>query len=268
MADSLPQFHAPVALTIAGSDSGGNAGIQADLLSFAANGVYGTSAITCLTAQNPQSISAVEPLTPSFVSEQIKQVFDYFKPTAVKTGMLWSAPIIETIAEYLAQHPNTRIVVDPVMVSTSGQNLLSNEAVSKTKSLLLPLADIITPNLDEAAALLDRPIETIEHMHDAALELSRSCKTTILLKGGHMLGDQLVDILVTPSGDIQKFTQTRIKSIDTHGSGCTLSAAIAAWLAKGSSIQEAVKQGRAYLRSGMENPVNLASKRFINHFPQ
>lgn len=262
------QSQTPVALTIAGSDSGGNAGIQADLRSFAANGVHGTSAITCLTAQNPLSVSAVEAPSPSLVAAQISQVFDYYAPSAVKTGMLWSTEIVEAVADALVQHPETQIVVDPVMIASSGQALLSREAERLIRSRLLPLATLITPNLDEAAALLDRPIDNLSHMRPAAQELAQAYHANILLKGGHMEGNTLVDIIATTDGELFERPQARINSIDTHGSGCTLSAASAAWLAKGATPLAAIDHGLHYLRAGMEQPLKMTKGSFINHQPR
>jgi len=257
-----------VALSIAGSDSGANAGIQADLLSFAANGVYGTTALTCVTAQNPLGVAAVEPLPPPLVAEQIERVIDYYRPQAAKTGMLFSQELIEAVAAALETRPLPALVADPVMVATSGDRLLSIEAIAILKERLLPLATLFTPNLDEAAALLGRRVESADDMADAALALASEIGRPCLLKGGHLEGDNtLRDVLGWPEGKVRIFEQTRIESVDTHGSGCALSSAIAAWLARGHKLEDAVEAGRAYLRKAMERPVRLAGRSFLNLLP-
>ncbi len=260
---------APVALTIAGSDSGANAGIQADLLAFSANGVFGTTALTCITAQNPSGVSDIQPLFPEIVASQIKQVADYFHPKAIKTGMLYSSDIIDTVCDALAPlKTSAKIVVDPVMLASSGSRLLDETAVTQIKEKLLPLADLITPNLDEAKILASVPLKTLTDIEHAAQMLADRYQSAVLLKGGHLPGDDLVDTLALPDGQIKTYHQTRIPDIDTHGSGCTLSAAITAWFAKDAAFEEAVSKGRDYLRSAMEHPVFLGDKSFINHSPQ
>ena len=258
----------PIALTIAGSDSGGNAGIQTDLLTFAANAVYGTTAITCLTAQNPDSITSIHPAPVEFVVEQAKQVVGYYQVKAAKTGMLFSREIIEAVANFFHYHPGILLVVDPVMVASSGQRLMQQDAIDSLTNSLLPLANLITPNLDEAEILLDRSLRTLEAMQEGAQELAARYHSGVLVKGGHLEGDELHDVLADTDGTLHHYTQDRIRDINTHGSGCTLSAAIAAHLARGLDPLEAAQQGRAFLRSGMEQALVLAGKRFINHFPK
>lgn len=258
---------APVALTIAGSDSGANAGIQADLLAFAANGVYGATAIACLTAQNPGSVSAIHAAPGAFVREQADQVHAFYKPRAAKTGMLFNAEIIEAVADFFAARPEIRLVVDPVMVATSGKPLLEPRAIETIKRRLLPLAEIITPNLDEAAILLGRALSGPEAIEEAARELADAHGARAFIKGGHLPGDELTDVVCEPGGQLHFFTQTRIREINTHGSGCTLSAAIAARLALGEAPLDAIAEARRYLRRGMEHPIRLGGDRFINHFP-
>lgn len=257
----------PAALSIAGSDSGGAAGIQADLLTFAALGVYGTTAITCLTAQNPTGVSAIQAVSKDTLQAQIEQVLSYYPVRAIKTGMLFNEEIILSTATILKRHPSIQVVVDPVSVATSGAVLLQPEALSALKSELLPLATIITPNLDEAQLLLGHKIATKEEMIHAARELANSYHSIILVKGGHLMGDELADIAASPNGEITEFTQGRIQGIDTHGSGCTLSAAIAAILALGYAPLDSISKARDYLRRGMEKPLPLAKNHFINHFP-
>ncbi len=259
---------APVAMTIAGSDSGSNAGVQADLLTFAANQVYGVCAITCLTAQNPNGVTRIEPMDNAFVQEQADRVMEYFNPAAIKTGMLFSEGIIRSAIEFIKANPQLKVVIDPVMVASSGAVLLKPEAVELTKKELIPLADIITPNLDEGAILLGSPIESSDNLVAATKELAKQYGVTVFLKGGHLKDAELLDALATPEGDFETYTQKRIESIDTHGSGCTISAAIAANFAKGKDTSEAVASARSYLRQGMESPVFLSGIPFINHFPK
>ena len=223
----------PVALSIAGSDSGGGAGIQADLLTFAANGVFGTTAITCLTAQNPDGVTAVQSMPAEFVSEQIHQVHRFFALGAIKTGMLFNTEIIEAVAAFVQTHPEIPLVVDPVMVATSGARLLEESAIEALQARLLPQASLITPNLDEAAVLLGRRPSTVPEMEAAAAELAAKVGVPVLLKGGHLEQErELVDILATADGNCSAFTALRIDKVNTHGSGCTLSSAIAANLAR------------------------------------
>lgn len=261
MRDSLP-----VGLTIAGSDSGGCAGIQADLLTFAALGVFGTTALTCLTAQNPRAVSAVVPLNADFVTHQIQQVATYFEVRALKTGMLFTHSIIEGVAHFIKAHPHVKAVVDPVMVASSGAPLLERSGIAALKKQLLPCATLLTPNLDEAALLLDHSLETFADLRDAASTLAQTYGTAVLVKGGHLDGAQLSDILASPDGSILEIlTCRRIHGIDTHGSGCTLSAAITAELAKGHSLIKAVQLGHAYLQRAFQQPLKLCGQSFLNH---
>jgi hydroxymethylpyrimidine/phosphomethylpyrimidine kinase len=257
----------PVALTIAGSDSGGGAGIQADLLTFAAQGVYGTSALTCVTAQNPDGVTAVHPCPPEVVSAQISQVLAYFNVGAVKTGMLFDVPTIRSVVSALADQERIPLVVDPVMVASSGARLLRQDAVHALVTELIPLATVITPNLDEAEILLGRrPRETeIGRMADAA-ELARELGVAILLKGGHGEGDALVDLLVDAGGRVLATCRaSRVADVDTHGSGCTLSAALAARLALGDTLPDAFANAHAYLQRALADPLEAGKRRHIRH---
>ncbi len=257
----------PVALTIAGSDSGGGAGIQADLLTFAANGVFGTTAITCLTAQNPDGVSAIAAMEPAFVRAQAEQVAAFFKLRAVKTGMLYDRAIIAEVALFLGSRSELPVVVDPVMVSTSGAELLKPDAVAALRELLFPLAAVVTPNLDEVAVLTgSRPADAAAMERDA-LRLADEHRVPFLLKGGHLEGEALVDILAYPDGAVKRFTGARIPDVDTHGSGCTLAAAIAARLALGLELGDAVAAAHTYLRRSMAGSLRTGGRRFINHFP-
>lgn len=252
------------ALTVAGSDSGGGAGIQADMLTFAANGVFATSAIAALTAQNPDKVCGVFNVSAQFLKEQLNAVTKFFAPKAMKCGMLFDAGCINALADFAKEHPHIRFVADTVMISTSGAKLLSDNAIDVLKNRLLPLAEVITPNLDEAQFLLGKPICDI---FEAAKELSDIVNTAVLLKGGHLKGGILTDVLCTKNKEIFSWQTSRILDINTHGSGCTLSAAICANFAKGKTLKDSVENARKYLLSGMQNPVLVAGEKFINHFP-
>ncbi len=254
----------PVALSIAGSDSGAGAGIQADLLTFAANGVYGTTAVTCLTAQNPLGVSGVQATSPAFVLEQCRQVTRHYRPQALKTGMLLNVEIVEAVAGFIAE-AKIAAVIDPVMVASSGATLLSAEAVAAVARKLLPLAAVVTPNLDEATILLGRKALGGSQGPAEALELARRFGVPFLVKGGHAGGDALVDALAWPDGRTLTLTAQRIPGIDTHGSGCTLSAAITAHLARGESLEQAVRLAHAYLQSGMHNAMQVVGIKHIRH---
>jgi hydroxymethylpyrimidine/phosphomethylpyrimidine kinase len=253
-----------VALTIAGSDSGAGAGMQVDLLTFAAQGVYGTTAVTCLTAQNPKGVSAVHAAPASFVIEQCQQVLSYYAPKALKTGMLLNQEIVEAVAEFLRKNKITA-VIDPVMVATSGATLLTDAAIEALKTKLIPLATLVTPNLDEATILLGRPVKGGDECEAEAIALAQLYRVPFLLKGGHGKGNILVDTLAWPDGRTAKFTATRLEKIDTHGSGCTLSAAITAHLALGADLLTAVKTAHAYLQNGMQRPLNVGGSNQIRH---
>jgi hydroxymethylpyrimidine/phosphomethylpyrimidine kinase len=257
----------PVALTIAGSDSGGGAGIQADLLTFAAHGVFGTTAITCLTAQNPDGVTAIETLPASFVLEQILQVHRFFRLRALKTGMLHSASTVTAVADFLRAEPRIPAVIDPVMVATSGAVLLEPEALAAMREKLLPRAILVTPNFDEVAVLLGGKPAATDAMIAAARQLAQSYGVAFLVKGGHLSGDDLTDVLVQPGGDTRIYTSRRVQGVDTHGSGCTLSAAITANLARGLGLEDAVDAARAYLLRGLEHGVLVGNRKFINHRP-
>lgn len=246
--------HQPIAMTIAGSDSSGGAGIQADLRMFSARGVYGTTVLTALTAQNPKAVTAVVGLEPQFVRAQIDTVLAEFPIAAAKTGMLWSAEIIEAVADCVTQHQLTT-VVDPVMIATSGAKLISDDAISKYKTLLFPKAALLTPNLDEACALLGW--ETIDKTKQktAAMALFDAFGTPILLKGGHLEGPP-VDLLY--DGDhTHQWMHTRIDNVNTHGTGCMLAAAITAELAKGGSLHQACSHALGAVHHALQTATRL-----------
>jgi hydroxymethylpyrimidine/phosphomethylpyrimidine kinase len=236
-----------IAVTIAGSDSGGGAGIQADLKTFSALGVYGASVITALTAQNTQGVSGIHDLPAHFIAAQIDAVFSDLKVNAVKIGMLSQPVAIATVAAGLERWKQELVVLDPVMVATSGERLLAPAAIEVLRRDLIPRALLITPNLHEAAALLDEPVARSEdEMRNQAERLLGIGAQAVLIKGGHAPGPEAVDLLVTPSA-AARLTAEKIDTENTHGTGCTLSAAIAAGLAKGYKLSEAVADAKAYL---------------------
>ncbi|HEV2435018.1 MAG TPA: bifunctional hydroxymethylpyrimidine kinase/phosphomethylpyrimidine kinase [Verrucomicrobiae bacterium] len=239
--------HCPVALTIAGSDSGGGAGIQADLKTFAAFGVHGACAVTCLTAQNPRRVLAVEPTTAKMLRQQIEAVFQEWSPAAVKTGMLLSAENVQAVANYLKSQRRPPLVVDPVMVSTSGARLLAPAALKVLKEQLLPLAILVTPNLHETEILTGGKITSVEKMRAAACEIHARFGCAALVKGGHLQGmREAVDVFCDGRTELL-LTAPFIKGVRTHGTGCTYSAAITAALARGHDLPRAVGLAKNYV---------------------
>ena len=243
------------ALTIAGSDSSGGAGIQADLKTMTAHGVYGMSAITALTAQNTTGVQGIQEATPEFLAQQLDCIFTDIRPDAVKIGMVSSAALIEVIAQKLRQYQAEKIVVDPVMVATSGAKLISEDAVAALKAQLLPLAAVLTPNIPEAEVLAGMPIRSPEDMAAAARKISEAYGCAVLCKGGHQLND--ANDLLWRNGEGKWFEGRRIANPNTHGTGCTLSSAIAANLAKGYSLDEAVQQAKAYISGALGAMLDL-----------
>jgi hydroxymethylpyrimidine/phosphomethylpyrimidine kinase len=231
-----------IALTVAGSDSGGGAGIQADLKTFQQFGVFGTSVIVALTAQNTRGVRAVEAVPDAMVSAQLIALAEDLPPDALKTGMLAEAGLVRRVARAIRENGWAPLVVDPVMVSTSGTRLLTTEAEEVMREDLLPLAALVTPNLDEAAILTGRVVHDAPTMERAGATLLRFGAAAALIKGGHLSGETITDVLVTPSG-VRHFTHRRIDTKSFHGTGCTLSAAITAGLALGHSLEHAVADG-------------------------
>ena len=247
-----------IAVTIAGSDSSGGAGIQADLKTFSALGVYGASVIAALTAQNTRGVSAIHDVPPDFIAAQIDAVFPDLAVDAVKIGMLSTPAAIEAVAEGLDRYGQKKIVLDPVMVAATGARLLVPEAIETLKRRLFPRARLITPNLPEAAALLDTGIATNEaEMHAQADRLLALGAQAVLIKGGHGSGAESVDLLVERAG-VARFAASRIATENTHGSGCTLSAAIAAGLAKGAALADAVGAAKDFISRAIAAADRLA----------
>jgi hydroxymethylpyrimidine/phosphomethylpyrimidine kinase len=242
----------PRVLSIAGSDSGGGAGIQADLKTFAALGCFGMTAITALTAQNTCGVRAIHPVPPDMLRAQIDAVLEDIGTDAVKVGMLHSPEIVRTVAQAIDRHQLTRVVFDPVMVATSGAKLIDDPAIAVLVTELFPRAALITPNLDEAALLVGRPLTSAQDMAQAAAELIVRGARAVLLKGGHLAGDTVIDVLLQQSGEPLWLEAPRIATANTHGTGCTLSSAIAAHLALGATLAQAVQQARDFVRQALQ----------------
>ncbi|HEX5210255.1 MAG TPA: bifunctional hydroxymethylpyrimidine kinase/phosphomethylpyrimidine kinase [Pseudolabrys sp.] len=246
-----------IALTIAGSDSGGGAGIQADLKTFAALGVYGTSVLTALTAQNTQGVTAIHDVPADFIAAQMDAVFADFSIAAVKIGMLSRSAAIEAVAKGLARHRAKNIVLDPVMVASSGDSLLANDAIAILRRDLIPRALIVTPNLPEAAALAGSTLARNEReMETQAREILSLGAARVLIKGGHGDGEESVDLLIG-EGDVVRLSAKRIATRNTHGTGCTLSSAIAAGLAKGRDVVTASQDAKAYVTAAIAHADEL-----------
>lgn len=238
-------------LSIAGSDPSGGAGIQADLKAFSARGVYGMAALTALTAQNTQGVVGVHPVPPSFVADQINAIFADIRVDAIKIGMIANAAIADAVADILARHGDVPVVLDPVMIAKGGAALLAADAVDVLTMRLLPLATVITPNLPEAAALLhDVEASNREDMARQALALAAFGPSAVLIKGGHLAGDESPDVLAS-AGGLTWFEAERLPTKNTHGTGCTLSSAIAAEIAKGLPLPKAVAAAKAYLAAAV-----------------
>jgi hydroxymethylpyrimidine/phosphomethylpyrimidine kinase len=256
------------ALTIAGSDSGGGAGIQADLKTFAAHGVYGTSAITAVTAQNTLGVLSWQPVPPELVRAQINAVVADIGADAVKIGMLADAEIVDTVAAAIESLRLTNVVLDPVMIAKGGDRLLEERAVNVIKTRLLPLADVVTPNVPEAEVLADMPIRSLDDMREAGERILAMGPGVVLIKGGHLEGPESVDLAVM-TGDTETFELRgrRIETTSTHGTGCTLSSAIAANLALGMGIRDALARAREYVEGAILHAPGLGGGHGpLNHF--
>ncbi len=239
-------------LAIAGSDSSAGAGVQADLKTFAALGVYGTCAITAITAQNTTGVSGVYELPPEIVAAQIEAVVTDIRPDAVKTGMIANAAIIEVVAAKVREHNLPHLVVDPVMVSKSGARLLREDAIRALRELLFPLAEVVTPNLPEAEALLGRGLKTEADVREAARDIVAMGPRCAVIKGGHRGGETVVDVL-SDGRELWEYAGPRIETRSTHGTGCTFASAIAAHLAMGNAVPEAVRKAKEYLTEALKH---------------
>ena len=255
------------ALTIAGSDSGGGAGIQADLKTFAAWGVYGTSALTAITAQNTRGVTAWEAVSTELVIAQIEAVGDDLPPAAVKTGMLASAAIVEAVAATIAELELPNLVVDPVMVAKSGDRLLMEDAVVVIRTELLKLAEVVTPNVPEAEVLAGMAIRTLDDMREAARRIRALGPRVVVVKGGHLpTADLVIDVVCMPDGEFD-LRGPRLETRHTHGTGCTFAAAVTACLALGQPVDEALRSARQYLEGAIRHAPGLgAGHGPLNHF--
>jgi hydroxymethylpyrimidine/phosphomethylpyrimidine kinase len=255
----------PLALTIAGSDSGGGAGLQADLKTFAALGVHGTSVVTCVTAQNPRRVTDVQPCRPSIVRKQLASIFAELPPAAAKLGMLYSATNIRIVANFFRGR-RIPLIVDPVMISTSGASLLEPAAVRRLEKELLPLATLITPNLAEAAALLGTRLRSVEDLRKAAKRLHGRYGVAALVKGGHLRGiRQAVDIFYDGKQELL-LSASFVRGIKTHGTGCTYSAAITAYLAKGFSLESSVAKAKEFVTQAIAHSRLAGRHHILNSF--
>jgi hydroxymethylpyrimidine/phosphomethylpyrimidine kinase len=244
--------HYPRVLTIAGSDSGGGAGIQADLKTFSALGCYGMTAITALTAQNTMGVQAIQSVPAAFLKAQLQSVLDDIGVDAVKIGMLHSPEVVEVVAWAIDHYQLKRVVLDPVMVATSGDKLIADETVAVLVRELFPRVQLITPNLDEAALLLGRPVPDENALRQACADLQSMGAASVLLKGGHLQGEDVVDVLLLADGTSRTLRSKRITSRNVHGTGCTLSSAIASHWTLGLDLTEAVVQARSYILAAIQ----------------
>jgi hydroxymethylpyrimidine/phosphomethylpyrimidine kinase len=262
----------PVALTIAGSDSSSGAGVQADLKTFGAFEVYGLTALTCVVAETPAKVARIENISAAIVREQIEVLLEGFPVAAIKTGLLYSGEVIATVAKVLRDRAaKLPLVIDPVMVATSGDLLLAPEAV-KAYAELFSLATLITPNLEEAATLLGEPIKTLEAMRDAGEILTAKYGARFLLKGGHLAGENAIDLLFS-DGKVLEFSAPFLRGVATHGTGCTYSAAITAGLAKGWPLEESVRRGKQFVTKSIAQHFTWISNsgepiHALNHWPK
>ena len=248
-----------MALTIAGSDSGGGAGIQADIKTFFALDIFGTSAITCVTAQNPDAIRGISAVPSGMVMLQIRTVCEGFPVSAVKTGMLYSAAIIRAVAESLVLCNVPLLVIDPVMTASSGSRVLREDAVELLCTRLLPMATVITPNIPEAEILCGHTITSVDASKAAAREISERYGTACVVKGGHLSGSKVVDVLFEDGAE-HCYSSIRLKVAETHGTGCVFSAALTAFLARGESLHNAVRKAKLYVRNSLKATTHVATK--------
>lgn len=258
-----------IALTIAGSDPSAGAGLQADLKTFAAHGVYGLSAVTCTTAQVPGRVSSVSPVSPEHLHEQISILLANYRVAAIKTGMLFSIPLMEAVKRALDEPKTTApLVVDPVMIATSGDPLLEKDAIRFYREVLIPRASLFTPNLDEAGVLLDGTPITEDNFEAAGAELHSRYGAPVLLKGGHLQGETAIDLLVDGKG-AQSFAAPFVKGVSTHGTGCTYSAAIAAGLANSLDLRASVAAAKRYITAAIASSHRWPSgMEALDHFPR
>ncbi len=265
----MNKYQYPVVLSIAGSDSGGGAGIQADIKTISALGCYGTTVITAITAQNTLGVNSIYAIPSEIVNAQMTSVINDIPPSAIKVGMVYLRGSAEIIASILKQHGEIPVVFDPVMVSTSGTNLMNSDCLSIFKNLLFPLTTLLTPNLDEAALITGMEVNNLADMHVAASRIIDLGCNAVLIKGGHLQGNDLYDVYRDRDGQQQVFKSKAIQSNNTHGTGCTLSSAIASYLALGHDLTLAIEKGKDYVHHAIEHGKNIKIGKGIgplNHF--
>lgn len=262
-------FRYPTALTIAGSDSGGGAGIQADIKTFSALGVYATSVITAVTAQNTQGLHGIQAISPEIVQSQIEAVLDDIPVDAIKIGMLYNQEIVEVVSQMIDKYKPAHVVLDPVMISTSGTQLLEDRTIESIIRLLFSRVTLITPNIDEAAFLSDRPIHSEEDRQAAGCQLVAMGCHSVLLKGGHLKGNEMTDYLFSTDDSPLRFSSPSVHTQNTHGTGCTLSSAITAYLAQGRPLPEAIREAKRYITVALQSGADVKigdGKGPLNHF--
>jgi hydroxymethylpyrimidine/phosphomethylpyrimidine kinase len=247
----------PSVLTVAGTDPTGGAGIQADLKTFAALGCYGMSVVTALVAQNTCGVRAIHSVPPDFVRAQLLAVLEDIKPDAIKIGMVHSVELVNVIEDVLVHYPDIPVIFDPVMISTSGHRLIEEDTIEAIKVKLFPIAALITPNLDEASLLAGMPVKTVEDMNAAALKIMAMKPGALLLKGGHLESEELTSLLLDATGIVKTYNSVKIETKNMHGSGCTLSSAIASYLARGLSLAGAVTQAQDYVYNAIYHSADV-----------
>lgn len=265
----MKKYKYPSVLTIAGFDGSGGAGIQADIKTASALGCFSTSVLTALPVQNTQGVRAIYPISVEAVADQIKAILDDIFPDAIKIGMVHTPQLVETIATTLSQYKRIPIVFDPVMVATSGHRLIEEETIKAITEQLFPLADIITPNMDEASILADMPVETLDDLYTAGNKIKQLGCKSILLKGGHQESSTITSLFYDEHEEYHSFTTSKFSTHNTHGSGCTLSSAIAAYIAQGKTLYDAVSLGQQYVYQAIEGGMNVQTGHGngpLNHF--
>ncbi|MDM1556934.1 MULTISPECIES: bifunctional hydroxymethylpyrimidine kinase/phosphomethylpyrimidine kinase [Chryseobacterium] len=265
----MKKYKYPSVLTIAGFDGSGGAGIQADIKTTSALGCFSTSVLTALPVQNTQGVRKIYPIPVEAVADQIKAILDDIVPDAIKIGMVHTPQLVETIVSTLAEYPKIPIVFDPVMVATSGHRLIEEETITALTTMLFPIADVITPNMDEASILADMKVETLEDLYTAGIKIKKLGCKTILLKGGHQETSTITSLFYDESENFHSFETLKFNTNNTHGSGCTLSSAIAAYIAQGKNLYEAVSLGQQYIYQAIENGKDVQTGHGngpLNHF--
>lgn len=264
----MESYTYPSVLTIAGFDGSGGAGLQADIKTISALGCYATSVLTALPVQNTLGVESIYPIPEEVVARQIASVMDDIPPKAIKIGMVHTKALLMTIVDMLTKYPEVPIIFDPVMVSSSGRQLMENDAIAAMVEHLFPLLSIVTPNMDEAAALAGMPINNVDDMYVAGAKIKRQCKS-VLIKGGHLQQEQLSSLYFDEAGDVHQFQSQKYNTNNTHGTGCTLSSAIASYIARGESFLQAVAKGQKYVQQSILHGMDVKTgkgKGPLNHF--